>query len=70
MPIVGAAYERCTGCSETVLQAYEKDGFEMLLKAFNENKFLEKLTGLDKLYEEGQAALDNVDWDIGDDESD
>ncbi|KAJ8482112.1 hypothetical protein ONZ45_g15064 [Pleurotus djamor] len=70
MPIVGAAYERCTGCSETVLQAYEKDGFEMLLKVFNENKFLEKLTGLDKLYEEGQAALDNVDWDIGDDESD
>lgn len=36
----------------------------MMLKAFNEPKYLETLTGLDKLYEEGQAALDNVDWDV------
>lgn len=35
----------------------------MLLQAFNEKDYLEKLTGLDKLYEEGEAALDNVDWD-------
>lgn len=47
-----------------VLNAYEKEGFDMMLKAFNEPKYLETLTGLDKLYEEGQAALDNVDWDV------
>jgi ubiquitin-like modifier-activating enzyme ATG7 len=34
----------------------------MLLKAFNEQKYLEKLTGLDKLYDEGEAALQDVDW--------
>ncbi|THH04091.1 hypothetical protein EW145_g5776 [Phellinidium pouzarii] len=68
MPIVGAAYDRCTGCSEAILQAYEKQGFDVLLRAFNETGYLETLTGLDKLHDEGEAALESVDWD--DDEGD
>lgn len=68
MPIVGAAYSRCTGCSETVLKAYETEGFEMLVKAFNDQGYLEQLTGLDKLYAEGEAALENVDWEVDDDD--
>lgn len=35
----------------------------MMLQAFNEAGFLESLTGLDKLYDEGEAALEDVDWD-------
>jgi ubiquitin-like modifier-activating enzyme ATG7 len=46
-----------------VLQAYEKDGFEMLLKAFNDPEYLPALTGLNELYNEGEAAMENVDWD-------
>jgi ubiquitin-like modifier-activating enzyme ATG7 len=81
MQIVGAAYDRCTGCSETVrqprrpdfitnfvwqvLKAYETQGFAMLLKAFNESGFLESLTGLDKLHAEGEQALEAVDWEEG-----
>ncbi|KDQ49184.1 hypothetical protein JAAARDRAFT_143764 [Jaapia argillacea MUCL 33604] len=71
MLITGAAYSRCTGCSETVLKAYETDGFAMLLKAFNDQSFLETLTGLDKLYEEGEAVLESMesgDWDEEGDE--
>lgn len=45
-----------------VLQAYETQGFDMLLKAFNEQGYLETLTGLDKLYDETQAALESG-WD-------
>ncbi|KAF8578839.1 E1-like protein-activating [Ramaria rubella] len=63
MLITGAAYNRCTGCSETVINAYEAQGFDMLLNAFNEQGYLEKLTGLDQLYDEGEAALESVDWD-------
>jgi len=63
MPLVGAAYDKCTGCSETVLKAYETQGFDMLLKAFNETKYLEKLTGLDKLFDESEAALESVEWE-------
>ncbi|PCH36981.1 E1-like protein-activating [Wolfiporia cocos MD-104 SS10] len=70
MPITGAAYDRCTGCSETVLRAYEAGGFEMLLRAFNEPKYLETLTGLDKLYDEGEAALESVEWDEEEGEED
>jgi ubiquitin-like modifier-activating enzyme ATG7 len=33
----------------------------MLLKAFNDTKFLEELTGLDKLYLESEAILDEVE---------
>jgi len=63
MPLVGTAYDKCTGCSETVLKAYENEGFEMLVKAFNDVKYLETLTGLDKLFGEGEAALEAVDWE-------
>jgi ubiquitin-like modifier-activating enzyme ATG7 len=52
-----------------VLTAYETHGFEMMLQAFNEPGYLEKLTGLDKLHDEGEAALESVDWDE-DDEGD
>jgi ubiquitin-like modifier-activating enzyme ATG7 len=49
-----------------VLEAYEKDGFDMLLKVFNDQKYLEEVAGLDKLKEEGEAALEAVDWDEDD----
>jgi ubiquitin-like modifier-activating enzyme ATG7 len=63
--IRGAAYSRCTGCSDTVLEAYERKGWDMMLQAFNEPGYLEKLTGLDKLAEEGEQALADleVEWD-------
>lgn len=34
----------------------------MLLRAFNEDSYLEQLTGLDKLYEESEAALAAVEY--------
>lgn len=46
-----------------ILAAYEKQGFEMLLKAFNDSGYLESLTGLDKLHDEGDAVLESIDWD-------
>jgi len=48
------------------LQAYEKEGFEFLLKAFNDPTFLEDLTGLSKLHAETEAS---ANWDLeGDDD--
>ena len=45
-----------TGCrlnvSCQIIEAYEKDGFDFLLSAFNKPKYLEDLTGLTKLHEE------------------
>ena len=58
------------GFTTQVLAAYEKEGFDMLLRAFNETGYLEKLTGLDQLYAEGQDALDKVDWEVEDEDDD
>ncbi|KIY53447.1 E1-like protein-activating, partial [Fistulina hepatica ATCC 64428] len=63
MPIVGHAFDKCTGCSETVLQAYEKDPMGTVLKACGDTKYLEQLTGLDKLYEEAQKAMEGLELD-------
>jgi ubiquitin-like modifier-activating enzyme ATG7 len=46
-----------------VLKAYETQGFAMMLQVFDEPRYLEKLTRLDKLYDDGEAALETVDWD-------
>ncbi|KAF8317660.1 E1-like protein-activating [Clavulina sp. PMI_390] len=73
--ITGAAYERCTACSEKVIKEYETSGFDMLLRAFNDPDYLERLTGLDKLKAETDAMLEGVEWvgengEGGDDEDD
>ncbi|KAJ9104634.1 hypothetical protein QFC21_002132 [Naganishia friedmannii] len=67
MLIEGAAYDRCTGCSVKIVEAYRERGFDMLLRAFNESDYLQSITGLDELYEEGEAALEAIDWDEGSD---
>ena len=68
--VVGQAYDRCTGCSASVVEAYRSSGSDMLLRAFNEDKYLEKLTGLDKMYEEAEELEAAVDWDVDDEEGD
>lgn len=60
--VTGAAYERCTACSEIVIGEYERRGFDMLIEAFNDTKYLERLTGLDKMKEETDAVLDDLEW--------
>ena len=40
----------------------------MLLRAFNETGYLEQLTELDQLYKEGEAAFDDVEWVVEDDD--
>lgn len=48
-----------------VVEEYKKEGFKMLLQAFNDTDYLEKLTGLDQLHKESEAMMDDVDWDEG-----
>ncbi len=42
----------------------------MLLRAFNETDFLEKLTGLDELHKNSEALMESLDWEEGSDEED
>lgn len=66
MLITGQAYDKCTACSQTVVGEYEKRGFEFLKQAFNENGYLEDLTGLSQLHDES-ADMETYEWDEDDD---
>ena len=48
-----------------MVDTYKKEGSAMLLKAFNETDYLERLTGLDELHRQSEAIMDDVDWDEG-----
>jgi len=63
---VSNAFDCCTACSEAVVNAYESDGFDFLLKVFEDTDFLEETTGLKKLHEE--VNVDDV-WSLSDSES-
>lgn len=43
------SFDKCTACSTKILEAYEKEGFEFLVKCFNQNSYLEDLSGLTEL---------------------
>ncbi|GJP49455.1 hypothetical protein CLOM_g8657 [Closterium sp. NIES-68] len=67
LPITGFAFHQCTACSPTVVSAYRERGFAFLMDAFNEPKYLEEITGLDKLH---AATVEiEVDWDDSEDDS-
>lgn len=60
------AFDKCTACSNTVVNAYKKDGVEFLLKVFNEpSSYLEDLTGLTQMHEE---TLNTEILDFSDDD--
>lgn len=42
-------YNQCVACSDTVLNAYENEDIDFLLKVFDSCKYLEDLTGLSEL---------------------
>ncbi len=68
--MVGQAFDRCTACSETVHKAYRAEGFDFLLKAFNQATYLEDLTGLTQMHAETEAALEDCAFLDDDDDFD
>ncbi|PLW14810.1 hypothetical protein PCANC_01117 [Puccinia coronata f. sp. avenae] len=71
LKLVGPAYDKCTGCSQTVITEYETRGFDMLRQAFNDPKYLETLTGLSQLYADSQQVnLESLEWDEDEGEED
>lgn len=59
----GQAFDKCTACSRIVLERYRQEGFQFLLKAFNEPLYLEDLTGLKQMQ---QDTMDAEVWDLSD----
>ncbi|KAF9439057.1 Autophagy protein 7 [Entomortierella beljakovae] len=66
--ISGQAYDRCTACSDAILEAYDQQGFEFLIRVFQDAKHLEDITGLTKMKEESEDM--DMEWAEGSDEDD
>ncbi|KAI8838400.1 hypothetical protein BC829DRAFT_447404 [Chytridium lagenaria] len=64
--ITGRGYDRCIGCSEKILAAFEKDGFEFVKKGVTSPKYLEEVTGLAELH--NQTDETDLEWMEGEDE--
>ncbi|WVQ97783.1 E1-like protein-activating enzyme Gsa7p/Apg7p [Kwoniella sp. CBS 9459] len=64
--ISGPAFEQCTGCSCTVLRKYQEEGSDFVRRVIERPSTLEQVTGLDRLHEESEAALDNMSWSDSD----
>lgn len=66
--IAGQAYDKCTACSDAILEAYENQGFEFLAKVFQDAKHLEDVTGLTQMKEESENL--DMEWADDDEEED
>lgn len=67
MLITGPAFDKCTACSQHVVDAYQTGGFDGFLKrAFDDvdSAFLESVTGLDEMKRATELAMQSgdVDW--------
>lgn len=61
------SFDKCTACSDKILETYEKEGFNFLMNAFNRPSYLEDLTGLTELHADTEKT---EIWDFSDFEDD
>jgi ubiquitin-like modifier-activating enzyme ATG7 len=66
MIIHGPNYDCCSACSDKVLAAYRRDGWEFVKKAMNERGYVEELSGLAEVQRLAEEASKDVDWDSDD----
>ncbi|KAJ3416945.1 Autophagy protein 7 [Chytridiales sp. JEL 0842] len=67
--VTGHAYDKCTACSQLVLEEFKKSGAEFVLKCMESPKYLEEVTGLAELQREVDEGGVG-DWGIDDEDED
>lgn len=63
MTIRGHSYDCCSACSDKVISAYRKNGWEFVKKALLDKDYITELSGLAEVQARAEAAADDVDWD-------
>lgn len=53
--VVGTAFDRCTACSQNILDAYRASGFSFILNALNDPLSLEQTSKVAELHEESSS---------------
>jgi ubiquitin-like modifier-activating enzyme ATG7 len=70
LSIVGQPYPQCSACSDSVVDAYQKDGWDFVKKAIGEKGFVEEISGLAEVQRAAEAADAEVDWEEDDEDGD
>eukprot|EP00039_Didymoeca_costata_P001914 m.56210 g.56210 ORF g.56210 m.56210 type:complete len:686 (-) comp11025_c0_seq2:1628-3685(-) len=68
MMLSGQAFEKCTACSQKVVDEFKKGGDEFLLASLNQPTYLEDMTGLSHMHAE-MNAMDDIDLSWSDSEN-
>lgn len=63
MTIRGQSYEYCSACSDNIVDAYKRDGWEFVKKALQDKDYITQLSGLAEVQRRADEAADDVDWD-------
>ncbi|TPX43321.1 hypothetical protein SeLEV6574_g05134 [Synchytrium endobioticum] len=64
--VTGHAYDKCTACSDVVLDEYRKRGFDFVRVVLDNPEYLEELTGLKRM----QLETEGIEWDVDEDGDD
>ncbi|KAI9762554.1 MAG: Autophagy protein 7 [Chaenotheca gracillima] len=67
LAIRGRSYDCCSACSDRVVDAYRKDGWEFVKRALNERGYVEDLSGLAEVQRLAEKAAADIDWDEDED---
>ncbi|KAL1957129.1 hypothetical protein VTO42DRAFT_6272 [Malbranchea cinnamomea] len=59
----GKSYECCSACSNNIIEAYRKDGWEFVQRALNEKDYVEELSGLREVQRKAEQAAECIDFD-------
>ena len=63
LSIAGKSYDCCSACSDRIVDAYKKDGWEFVERALNERGYVEDLSGLAEVQRSAEAAAADIDFD-------
>lgn len=68
MLIHGPSYDCCSACSDKIVDAYQKGGWDFIKKAMNEKGYVEELSGLAEVQRLAELAAGDVDWEEDDED--
>jgi ubiquitin-like modifier-activating enzyme ATG7 len=63
MLLVGHGYDKCTACSDSILEEYRNSGNEFLIQGLKDPSVLERVAGLEKMKQDVQDQQDDFEWD-------
>lgn len=70
LQIVGSPYPHCSACSDAILEAYEKDGWDFIKRALGEKGWVEEVSGLAEVQRKAEEMEAEVDWEEEDEDGD